>query len=174
MFYFKLVPILFAAFILSGCSSNKKNEQPEAVSNIIVETTNIEQLQSIISERNDKILFLNIWATWCIPCIEEFPAIVKLSEYYSNKDVEFIAVSIDYPEEAETKIIPFLESQNVKFKVLVKEYGNDEEFINGLNIEWNGAIPATFIYSKEGEKKSFLTGEHTYEDFFSEIENVRD
>jgi thiol-disulfide isomerase/thioredoxin len=152
--------ILFAALPLAGYAQQIK-----------VEPIDKTKLQKIIKERKGKPLFLNLWATWCVPCREEFPAINKLSDEF--KDVEFVGISVDFPEEVESKIIPFLTSQKAKFVSYVNAFEGDEELINTLDKNWNGALPATFIFDKNGKKVSFLEGKKTYEEFKKEIEKAR-
>ncbi|MBS3944443.1 MAG: redoxin domain-containing protein [Melioribacter sp.] len=148
--------------------ADEKSKQDEK---IVVDTINKELLAKIIKERKGKPLFLNLWATWCVPCREEFPAINKLAEEY--KDVEFIGISVDFPEEVESKIIPFLKSQKAKFISYVNGFEGDEELINTLDKDWNGALPATFIYDKNGKKVSFLEGKKSYDEFKKEIEKAK-
>ncbi len=147
------------------------DEKPKQNNKITVESIDKDKLSRILKDRKGKPLFLNLWATWCVPCREEFPAINKLAEEY--KDVEFIGISVDFPEEIESKIIPFLKSQNAKFISYVNGFQGDEELINTLDKEWNGALPATFIYDKNGKKISFLEGKKSYDEFKKEIEKSR-
>jgi len=135
-----------------------------------VEPVGKKELEKLIKERNGKILFLNLWATWCVPCREEFPAIVKLAG--EMKNVEFVTLSIDYPDEVNSKIIPFLDSFKADFVSYVSGIKGDEELINFFDKKWNGALPATFIYDGNGTKKAFLQGGRSYEEFKSELEKV--
>jgi thiol-disulfide isomerase/thioredoxin len=129
-----------------------------------------EALSKLIKERNGKILFLNLWATWCIPCREEFPSIVKLAG--ELKDVDFVGISADYPDEVETKIVPFLKSNKTNFANYVSSFSGDEALINALDKNWNGALPATFIYDKNGKKISFMEGGQSYEKFKAELKKI--
>ncbi|MEW6507605.1 MAG: redoxin domain-containing protein [Bacteroidota bacterium] len=166
----KLFLTLPAIIILmqSSVSAAEKQKQGDK---IVVDTITREMLTKIIKERKGKPLFLNFWATWCVPCREEFPAINKLAE--ELKDVDFIGISVDFPEEVESHIIPFLKSQKAKFVSYVNGIESDEELINLLDKNWNGALPATFIYDKNGKKISFLEGKKTYEDFKKELEKAK-
>ena len=157
--------LLIILFISSNFFAQKKD------SKIVVEKIDKSKLEKLVKERKGKPLFLNVWATWCVPCREEFPTINKLVDEYKN--VEFIGISIDYPEEVNTKIIPFLKSQNIVFTCYVNGFEKDEELINTLDENWNGALPATFIYDKNGNRVSFLEGKKSYEEFKKEIEKVR-
>ena len=135
-----------------------------------VEPVGKKELTKLIKERDGKILFLNLWATWCVPCREEFPAIVRLAG--EMKDVEFVSISIDYPDEVDSKIIPFLNSFKTNFVTYVNGIKGDEDLINFFDKKWNGALPATFIYDRKGAKKAFLQGGRSYDEFKSELEKV--
>ena len=138
---------------------------------INVEVVNKAKLSKIIKERNGKPLFLNLWATWCEPCREEFPSIVKLAN--EIKGVDFVNISVDFPDEVNSKIIPFLKSNNVDFPSFVNGFSGDEELINALDKKWNGALPATFIFDKYGVRQVFLSGKKSYAEFKKEIEKVK-
>ncbi len=138
---------------------------------IYIDKIDKTKLQKLVKERKGKILFLNIWATWCTPCREEFPSIIKLSSEF--KDVEFIGITVDFPDEIETKIKPFLKKYNVTFQNYVNVFNSDEELINTLNEKWNGALPATFIFDKKGKQIFFLEEKKSYEEFKNYIEKAR-
>ena len=84
---------------------------------------------------------------------EEFPDLINISDEYGEQ-IELIGISIDYPDEVESKIIPFLIELKPNFINYVNVESDAEIFINNLNSEWGGAIPATFFYDSEG--KQFL------------------
>ncbi len=150
---------------------NSVDIYPQKSEKIKVETIDKAKLSKLIKDRKGKILFLNLWATWCVPCREEFPSIVKLAD--ERKDVEFVGLSIDFPDEVDSKIIPFLKSNNINFTNYVNGFSVDEELINALDKNWNGALPATFIFDVKGNKKVFLSGGKSYDEFKKEIEIIK-
>ena len=126
----------------------------------------IDELNDIIKNREGRVLLINIWATWCVPCKEEFPDLIKISDKYA-KQIELIGISIDYPDEVESKIIPFLNKLKPNFINYVNVENDIERFINNLNRDWSGAIPATFFYDSDGKQFLFYEGKMS----FKEIEN---
>lgn len=132
----------------------------------------MESLDHLLNNRNGKVLFLNIWATWCIPCREEFPDIIKLVKEFRDEDVEFVGISVDYPDEIESKINPFIKEQKVNFPIFVQNFPEQEDFIDRLNKEWSGALPATFIFGNRGKLQKFLLGKHSYKEFKGEIVKI--
>ena len=151
--------ILFISFISYG----QANQQ--ILNTVEVSEIGVDELNDIIKNREGKVLLINIWATWCVPCKEEFPDLIKFIETYGDK-VELIGISIDYSDEVESKIIPFLSKLNPNFVNYVNTENNTEKFINNLNPDWSGAIPATFFYDLNGDQYLFYEGKMT----FSEIE----
>lgn len=134
---------------------------------------NSSDLNKIIDDNKDQPILINVWATWCAPCREEFPDLVKLSNEY-KKQVKFIGISADDVDDLNTKVIPFLEEQKTGFQNYIIKVSDPEDFINALNKEWAGAIPATFIYDSGGNQKEMLVGMQTYEQFESALKKVID
>jgi thiol-disulfide isomerase/thioredoxin len=153
---------------LAGGASTADRKQVETV-----EPIDKTGLQKLIKERNGRILFLNIWATWCAPCVEEFPDLVKLSRAYPERELEVVGISADYPDEVESKILPFIKKHDVPFRILVAKFEHQEDFINGVNPSWSGALPATLIYDQHGNQRLFLVGQGTFERFKKSIDTIR-
>ena len=139
--------ILFFSIINYGQTDQPIQENPE------VSEITIDELNDKIKNREGRVLLINIWATWCVPCKEEFPDMIKISDKYGEK-IEVVGISIDYPDEVESKIIPFLNKLKPNFINYVNGENDTERFINNLRPDWSGAIPATFFYDSEG--KQFL------------------
>ena len=140
---------------------------------IKVEKLDKPGLEKIVKERNGKVLLLNIWATWCVPCREEFPDLVKIANEFGKDKVEVIGISTDFPEDMKSKIVPFLKKQNVNFTNYVSAFKNDEELINFINKDWNGALPATVIFDQAGKRVAFFEGKKSYADFAEQLNRFK-
>ena len=123
-----------------------------------VSTLDEGQFDTLINNRNGRLLLINVWATWCMPCREEFPDLVKLAGHYRGSPVDIVGISADYPDEIDSRILPFLTSQKVRFPVYVQTFNQQDAFINHLNADWQGALPATFIYALMAFNGSFSWG----------------
>jgi thiol-disulfide isomerase/thioredoxin len=137
-----------------------------------IELVDNTKLDSLIQTRNGKALFINMWATWCVPCREEFPDLIKLVEYTQNRDIEIVGISVDYADEIDSKVRPFMQSQQVNFKIYVQNFDRQESLINKLNKEWAGALPASFLYNAQGEQVLYLPGKHSFEEFKQTIDSL--
>jgi thiol-disulfide isomerase/thioredoxin len=130
----------------------------------------LSELAEIINNRYGKGLLINIWATWCLPCRKEFPGLIELSNKYEDK-IDVVGISIDYPDELESKIYPFLDKFQTSFINYINGEKDAEEFINFLNTKWNGALPASFIYDSDGNQVEFLMGKKSFEEFEEAVLN---
>lgn len=137
-----------------------------------VQLMNASGLQNIIHQRHGKVLVMNVWATWCLPCMEEFPDLVKSASAYDTSKVEVVGISLDYADEIESKVIPFIKKNKIPFRIYLAQFDSQEKFINSVKKSWNGAIPATFIYDRHGKQKISLIGEQTFDRFKAGIDAV--
>lgn len=175
----RIVSIIGIAVMLCsvpGCVKKQEQAQNNLKADVAVQPVKaIDEagFKRLVAERKGKLLFVNVWATWCAPCVEEFPDLVKLAQYYNGANVEVVAISADFPDEIDSKIVPFLKKQRVPFTTYVAQFENQDSFINTLNISWNGALPATFIYDAEGKQRFFIIGKSNFDRFKNEIEKVR-
>lgn len=140
------------------------------LNSVKLEKVDSEAVFEIIRGSHSTLKLVNLWATWCRPCIEEFPALLKLKENYADKGLEVIFISMDMVEE-ESRVRQFLMDQRVDFVSYLKNEG-DHEFINKMNADWSGALPASFIYDQAGNQITFWTGDKSYEEFESEIKSL--
>jgi thiol-disulfide isomerase/thioredoxin len=117
-------------------------------------------------------VLVNVWATWCAPCIEEMPYLAKLKREYGPQGLRLVLVSADFNEQAEAAA-EFLAEQNIEAVALIKAE-KDEAFIEGLHPEWGGALPASLLYDGKGKLHHFWEGAATYEDFESKVRELLD
>lgn len=95
-----------------------------------------------LDDYRGKVVLLNIWATWCPPCVAEAPSLEKLNNRFKDHDFKMLAVSID--EEGENAIIPFMEKYKLSFPVLLDPEASIMELYGATG------VPESFIISKDG------------------------
>lgn len=119
-----------------------------------------EELQKILSVKNDTTYVVNFWATWCAPCIKELPHFVKLQDEYKDRAVKVILVSLDFESQLQKRVIPFLKQRNIKLSTFLLAENNPNSFIDSVDPSWSGAIPATVIVNKN--KRMFYEQDFSY------------
>ncbi len=113
-------------------------------------------------------LVINFWATWCKPCVQELPAFDSLT---ANKNTcHVILVSLDFKEDIEKKVDPFLKKNNISSECVLLDEINGNDYINKISQKWSGAIPATLIVSKT--KTLFFEKKLTFKALLEHVNSV--
>jgi thiol-disulfide isomerase/thioredoxin len=102
----------------------------------------------------DTLYVVNFWATWCKPCIEELPAFDSLHNSSKAQKIKVLLVSLDFYEELDKKVNPFLKKRNIISECVLLDEINGNEFVNRIDERWSGAIPATLLI--KGRNRSLL------------------
>ena len=113
-------------------------------------------LKRLVRSRKAKLTIVNVWATWCAPCIAEFPDLLATGRKYAPKGVRLLFVTTDFGE-ARAAAVEFLKQQRAPLPSYIKA-GKDEPFIEALSPEWVGTLPATFIFDRTGRRLRFFQG----------------
>ncbi len=130
----------------------------------------IDQLLARAANK-DTLYIINFWATWCKPCIEELPAFDSLTLLKRNKPVKTILVNLDFKEELEKKVKPFLIKQHVVTECVLLDEVNGNDFINKVSPDWSGAIPSTLF--KKGENKKLVEKKMKLAELLTHIESFK-
>ena len=138
-----------AAALLAGCSLAPR--RPTAVVAI-----SAPQIQALVARPGARATLVNVWATWCGPCREEFPTLVQVGKKRRAEGLRLVFVSAD-PEEEIGAVRTFLATRGVTDTAYII-HGDSNQFIDTLNPKWTGAIPATFVYDARGRLSSFWEG----------------
>jgi thiol-disulfide isomerase/thioredoxin len=108
-------------------------------------------LQNLIKREGEgqKPLLVNFWATWCAPCIEEFPDLVKINNDYKGK-IDFITITLDDLEEINTGVPKFLKRMNAEMPTYLLKTNDEGEAISAVYKDWQGGLPFTIFYDGKG------------------------
>jgi thiol-disulfide isomerase/thioredoxin len=122
-------------------------------------------LATALAAQHGKVVVLNFWATWCVPCREEFPDLVRLEKAYRERGVSVLGISIDLPKDM-PKIDKFLAASHPEFPNYIKKAGgDDQDFIESVDKKWGGELPFTVVYDRDGKKARVLSGKQDYASF---------
>lgn len=159
-----------AMFLLGAYGINETPPKEVEASDPLLKNVNAKELESIIeSFKGKKAVLINVWATWCAPCVEEFPEIVKIQRKYENK-LRVVFISADFPDSRD-RALQFLKDQGVDWTTYFKS-GSDQEFIESLSNEWTGALPFSKIISKEGDVVASWENSATFSKFDKHVKQA--
>jgi thiol-disulfide isomerase/thioredoxin len=129
-------------------------------------------LKKALVAHRGKVVVLNLWATWCAPCVDEFPEFVKLHNEYKSKGLTVIAASMDEPRDR-GRVVDFIAQQEAAFPVYLRSRGDLEQFFDPIDRKWSGAVPTTYIFDRRGKLVGHPhTGPYTYSQLVGAVSPV--
>jgi thiol-disulfide isomerase/thioredoxin len=107
-------------------------------------------IKDLIKNNSDKLRLINVWATWCGPCITEFPDFIEMNRMYRARDFEFISISADDPAQKE-KVLKFLKGKEASNKNYLWSIEDKYRLIEAIDPKWQGALPYTILVEPGGK-----------------------
>ncbi|WP_132055249.1 redoxin family protein [Pseudocnuella soli] len=150
------VPV--AATKVFGCSvkwaekeeGNKKAMEQWMKEPVALEGIDEAGVKELLENKGDKLRLINVWATWCGPCVIEFPDFVAINRMYRGRDFEFISVSADSPEKRD-KALKFLKEKGASNKNYIFNHDDKYKLIEAIDPQWGGALPYTILVEPGGK-----------------------
>lgn len=130
------IALLFFLFI--SCINLRTNAQS-------IEVVKWDYIENLMNQKSDTLYVINFWATWCAPCVKELPYFDRLATESKSAKLKVILISLDFKKQLESRIKPFVKEKNIQSIVVVLDEPNYNSWIDKVNPEWSGAIPATLI-----------------------------
>jgi len=127
-----------------------------------IQKVGVQDFKNMIESNQGKVLIINFWATWCSPCVKEFPGLMNLRKGYSEDDLTIIGISMDY---GMRPVENFVKQNQVNFPIVL----DDESIGSMLDIK---SIPRTLIYNRAGEKILDHLGFISEESFHHVVERL--
>ena len=154
------IKILFL-FVLISCENSSNNN---------IEIVDFNNLYSKIDLSKNTTYVINFWATWCSPCVKELPYFESVNREYSEKNVKVILVSLDFPSQIESKLMPYLKKNKIKSNVILLDDSKMNKWVPRVSEKWDGGIPATLIVNSSNY--NFYPNPFEKEELVSEIQKV--
>lgn len=127
--------------------------------------------QKLVEQYHGKPLLVTFWATWCEPCRDEYPMLNELAKEYAPKGLQVVGVNLD--DDGDVILMRrFMARYKPVFPNFRKTKGGEAEFVQSVLVGWNGAIPASFFYAKDGRQIGHLLGENNRDTYEAAIRMV--
>jgi thiol-disulfide isomerase/thioredoxin len=134
-----------AFFTLLGTRSFAQAAEP------LLRTADAKSILDEIRKPGATAVLVNVWATWCEPCREEMPSLLRFYREHREEGLRLLLVSVD-DETNRDKVTAFLASQGIDFPTWIKR-GSDRALMQALDPEWNGILPASFLFKDRGRSQ---------------------
>jgi thiol-disulfide isomerase/thioredoxin len=155
---------------VSAFGQKRKGRTPKPTPAVVA--VDAAGLQALLKRNDAKPLLVNYWATWCDPCRDEFPDLVKIDAQFRPKGLDFIAVTLDDLADIKTGVPKFLREMHAQMPVYLLNLSDPEPAINMVDPKWGGALPATFLYNAKGEVVYKSLGRIKVDELRAAIEKV--
>ena len=141
-----------------GCSTKwmykqegRKEEMAEIEAQPVdVKPVSADELKVLRKNAGGKLLLVDFWATWCAPCVEEFPKLEAMYRMYGHRAFDLVTVSINYPDE-KNGVLTALQKQHATSRNLILGSTNIYDLLGAFDPDWNAAVPYTVLVRPDGE-----------------------
>lgn len=121
-----------------------------------IPTWKITDVEKYITTNTSDVIVVNMWATFCKPCVAELPSFIKIINQYKKDNVKLLLVSLDLPSFYPKKISAFAKKHHFNANIVWLNETDADYFCPKIDKSWSGSIPATlFINIKTGYRKFF-------------------
>ena len=135
--------------------------QAASAPKVHVTPADVPAIKKAIAARRGQVVVVNFWATWCGPCVGELPALAALSRRHARRGLTVIGVSLDPPNLLHTRVEPLLANKGVTYPVYLAQTPDPDTLIRAFGGGWQGDLPQTFVYDRQGHLIKALGQPHT-------------
>ena len=117
---------------------------------VTIEKLSPDKLADLLKNDTEELLLVNFWATWCGPCIVEYPEFVTIQRMFGERDFQFVSVSMDSPEHSD-KALKFLKGKASALPNYIMDTEDKYKVIEVVGNEWDGSLPITLLIEPGGK-----------------------
>ena len=115
-----------------------------------LDTIDAAGIATLVKNKSDKLRLINLWATWCGPCVAEFPELVTIMHLYRDRGLEFVTISADDPSRKD-KALSFLKGKQASGPNYIYTGDDKYKMIEAVDPKWDGALPYTMLVDPDGK-----------------------
>jgi len=140
-----------------GCSikwaykteSARKTLEKMNAEEVLVSKIDIVGIEELVKNSSEKLRLINFWATWCAPCVAEFPELIEINRNFRKRKFEMVTISLDSPAK-EAAVLKFLKKTYASTKNYHFNADDKYNLIEAVDKEWPGSLPYTIIVKPGG------------------------
>ena len=165
----RAIALTIPAILLVACADSAAPSADEAASAaqmdpVDIDPVDAEQFAAVLQANRGQVVLVNLWATWCAPCLKEIPDLLELESNLGSEGFKLLGISLDDPDDA-SQIREFRDQWFPEFKTF---HFNDTDWfalVQALDPNWSSILPTSFIVGRDGAVVDTLTGGKDYDGF---------
>lgn len=130
-----------------------------------------EEFSASLVKLRGKPVVLNLWGTWCAPCLKEIPDLMQLEREFADRGVELVAVAMDDPADL-AMVDGFRKRFFPEFDSYIRNEPDMDTLVSVVDPAWNELLPTTYLIGRDGKVLKRIQGKKSIEDFRSEIKTL--
>ncbi|MDX1516509.1 MAG: TlpA disulfide reductase family protein [Woeseiaceae bacterium] len=131
------------------------------------------EFRGVLDGLAGNVVVVNLWATWCVPCLEEIPILMDVASTLADQDVALVAVAMDDPADV-ARVDAFRAEHFPEFMSYLRGATDMDSFVSVVDPAWNEILPTTYIIDASGKVVARLQGKKTFDDFVAAVTSAAD
>ncbi|MGD9597182.1 MAG: TlpA disulfide reductase family protein [Steroidobacteraceae bacterium] len=160
---------LAAARAGAAATSATTSATPDAAATLPV--ADARRLRAILDSYRGKVVVLNLWASWCVPCLREIPDLVRIEQELAPRGVVLVGVSMDEPGDA-ARVAAFRAQHFPQFRTWLRDETELDAIASVVDPAWNEVLPTTYLLGRDGKVARRVQGAKSHDEFLALIATV--
>lgn len=147
--------------------------EPESAANApTVQLIGAPQFRSELAALRGRVVIVNLWATWCVPCLKEVPELVRLAADLDSAGVTLLGVAMDDPADRLTLVAPFHRKFFPAFRTWQRAESDMDTLVSVMDPAWNEVLPTTYLIGRDGKVAERIQGVRSYDEFRATVTSL--
>jgi thiol-disulfide isomerase/thioredoxin len=123
------------------------------------------ELRALLDRQRGRVVVLNLWATWCVPCLREIPDLVQLETEFRTRGVTLIGLGMDEGSSLQGMVEPFRREHFPGFRTWLRNEPDMDTLVSVVDPAWNEILPTTYLIGRDGKVARKIQGKKTLAEF---------
>ena len=123
------------------------------------------ELRALLDRQRGRVVVLNLWATWCVPCLREIPDLVELEKEFAARGVTLMGLGMDEGSSLQGMVEPFRRKHFPEFRTWLRNEPDMDTLVSVVDPAWNEVLPTTYLIGRDGKLARKIQGKKTLAEF---------
>lgn len=155
--------MLLAAVLCAGMPQSGAAEAPLTL-------LRAPELQQRLEAERGQVVILNLWGTWCVPCLREIPDLIEVERRLAARGVRLIGLGMDEASQRDALVLPFHRKHFPAFRSYLRNEPDMDTLVSVVDPAWNEILPTTYLIGRDGKVFKKIQGRRSIDEFIAMLE----